>query len=66
MQAYEFYAKNREDGVIRVPDEYKSKIATKVIKVIIIEEPAKSIRDLLLEPTLDTRGWKFNREEANE
>jgi hypothetical protein len=22
--------------------------------------------DLLLSPTMDTKGWKFNREEANE
>ena len=64
MQAYEFYAKP-ENGVIRIPDEYKDKIG-KRIKVIIEEVPPTSINDMLLPPTLDTRDWKFDKEEANE
>ena len=74
MQAYEFYAKP-EDGVIPIPDKYKNQI-TSSVKVIVLEhisdafsgEKSNAIRksDLLLAPTLDTRGFKFDREDANE
>jgi len=64
MQAYEFYT-TAENGIIRIPDEYKNKIKSK-IKVIVVEEKSESIRDILLPPTLDTRGFAFDREEANE
>ncbi|MDR2166752.1 MAG: hypothetical protein LBE35_02740 [Clostridiales bacterium] len=60
MQAYEFIAKT-QGGVIRIPDELKDDIST-LVKVIV--EPAK-VSDLILPPFLDTRGWKFCREEAN-
>ena len=75
MQAYEFFAKP-QDGIIRIPEEYRSRITTNV-KVIILEsvphhysstqeeftDSQKS--DMLLPPTLDTTNWKFSREEAN-
>jgi len=67
MRAYEFYAK-QENGFIKIPDEYRKKLNPK-FKVIIVEdneEKNSSIRDLLLPPILDTRGWKFDKEEANE
>ena len=74
MQAYQFYA-TPENGVIFIPEQYKNKI-TSCIKVILLEEePLKFSReevnanrksDLLLSPTMNTEGWKFSREEANE
>jgi hypothetical protein len=74
MQAYEFYAKP-ENGIISIPDNYRHLI-TDEITVIILDkkhslfEPVKnnSIRktDLLSPPVLKTKGWKFDREEANE
>jgi archaellum biogenesis ATPase FlaH len=74
MKAYEFLAKP-ENGVITIPKELKNRITSNV-KVIVLEiKPDKldddkinTIRksDLILPPTLDTRGWKFSREEANE
>jgi hypothetical protein len=72
MQAYEFYA-TPENGTITIPERYKSRITTGV-KVIILDEksykPDKvNVRhksDLLLPPSIDTKGWKFSREEANE
>ena len=74
MQAYEFYA-TPENGVIRIPEQYRHKITTGV-KVIILEEKitestngknkSRNKSDLLLPPTLNTKSWKFNREEANE
>lgn len=64
MQSYEFYT-TVKDGVIVIPKEYKDKIGKK-IKVTLVEEENVSVRDKLLPPTLDTRGWKFDKEEANE
>jgi len=74
MQAYEFYAKP-ENGVIPIPEKYKSQI-TDSVRVIVIEnkpwtfscEEANIRRktDLLSLPSLKTKGWKLNREDANE
>jgi hypothetical protein len=72
MQAYEFNA-ILENGFIPVPEPYRSKI-NKNVRVIILERwPSQNEKgvtakksDLLLPPSLDTRGWKFNKEEANE
>ena len=74
MQAYEFYTKP-QNGVIHIPEQYKNQITDNVL-VIILEKkdftfnheenntPKKT--DLLSPPSLKTKGWKFNREEANE
>jgi len=72
MQAYEFYAK-LENGFIRVPEKYGSIIKSDV-KVILLEEQAAKLNDKvisrrtdLLSPiSIDTRGWKFNKEVAND
>ncbi|MCL1919397.1 MAG: hypothetical protein FWG14_14075 [Peptococcaceae bacterium] len=73
MQAYEFLAKP-ENGIITIPEEYRNRI-TSDVKVIVLElrqdwieekTPVRRKSDLALPPTLDTRGWKFSREEANE
>ena len=74
MQAYEFVAKP-ENGAIPIPEEFRNRI-TSDVKVIVLEtklngfgynETGKGYKsDLLLPPVLDTKGWKFSREEANE
>ena len=74
MQAYEFYA-TPENGAIKIPEQYRNRI-TSGVKVILLEqkpisenkEEAKSHQksDLLLSPTMNTNGWRFSREEANE
>lgn len=74
MRAYEFYA-TPEDGIIRIPEQYKNKITTSV-KVIVLEEKTLYLNekeanercksDSLLSPTMTTKGWKFDRGEANE
>ena len=64
MDAYQFYA-TPENGLIQIPEYYRDKILSRSRVTIQVEEKA-SVRDILLPPTLDTRGWKFNREEANE
>jgi hypothetical protein len=71
MQAYEFYATPR-NGVIPVPEQYTDKI-TKRIKVILLEQTSEMFdsneqkrTDFLSPISIDTRGWKFNKDEANE
>ena len=73
MQAYEFYAKPK-DGVIPIPEQYRGQITDYVMVIVIEKNPLtldsqeSNIRkktDLLSHPSLKTKGWKFNREEAN-
>jgi hypothetical protein len=71
MQAYEFYATPR-NGVIPMPEQYTGKI-TKRIKVILLEQTSGIVdsneqkrTDFLSPISIDTRGWKFDKEEANE
>ena len=71
MQAYEFYA-TPENGSIKIPEKYRDKI-TSGVKVILLENKLSGKEtgshhksDLLLTPTLNTKNWKFSREEANE
>ena len=74
MQTYEFYAKP-EDGMIKIPEQYRNKVVSEV-KVILLDQKewrfdreainTRCKSDLLLPPTVDTTGWKFSREEANE
>jgi len=74
MQAYEFYA-IPENGVIPIPEHYKNLIKDNVMVIVLDKKHwqfnheginVKSKSDLLLSPTANTKGWKFNREEANE
>ncbi|MCL1875549.1 MAG: hypothetical protein FWF87_04755 [Synergistaceae bacterium] len=74
MQAYEFYAMP-ENGAIKIPEQYRNRI-TSGVKVIVLEQKPISERkgeiiyhqksDLLLSPTMNTNGWRFSRDEANE
>jgi len=71
-QAYEFYAEP-VDGVITLPDICRNKIKSRV-KIIVfvtndgISEQANPVRrtDMLSPISIDTRGWNFDKEEANE
>ncbi len=56
------------DGVIRVPDRFRTRIEHEV-EVIVqnIKNGGKKKRPLRFEAlSIDTRGFKFNRDEANE
>jgi hypothetical protein len=64
VQALEFFARP-ENGVIQIPEKYNSVVSQNKNVIVIIKE-VSSVSDLLIPPTLDTRGWKFNKEEANE
>jgi hypothetical protein len=73
MQAYEFYA-TPENGIIKIPEQYKNRI-TSGVKVILLEQKPNDYykeeanaypkSNLLLPPTMNTKGWRFSREEAN-
>ncbi|MDR1689213.1 MAG: hypothetical protein LBS21_11455 [Clostridiales bacterium] len=74
MQAYEFYAKP-ENGNIAIPDNYRHLITDEITVIILDKKPSlfehekiNSMRktELLSPPMLKTKGWKFDREEANE
>ena len=56
------------DGIIHIPDEYKDVIPNKVTVIILPDEAAeKSNQKYVFDAmSLDTRGFVFDREEANE
>ncbi|MDR1728440.1 MAG: hypothetical protein LBT74_11055 [Acidobacteriota bacterium] len=57
-----------KDGVISVPAEYRANIDEAPLKVIVLQpvsqKPNKPLRFDAFR--IDTRGFKFDREEANE
>ena len=63
----------REGNLIRIPEQYMDKIpAVITVSFVDVEEPQlkPKIRKELpsideFPPILDTRGWKFDRDEAN-
>jgi len=64
MLAYQFQT-TAENGFIRIPDMYKSKIGTR-IRVTVVNDDEQNIDwDKLFPPAVDTSNWSFNREEAN-
>ena len=74
MQAYEFYAMPK-NGVIPIPEKYRSQITDNVMVIILEKKPwtisrevskTRKKTDLLSPPSLKTKGWKFSREDANE
>ncbi|MCL2499933.1 MAG: hypothetical protein FWE90_06300 [Defluviitaleaceae bacterium] len=74
MQAYEFYA-TPENGTIKLPEQLKNRI-TSGVKVILLEYRLKGLgleekrikkrTDSLSPVSIDTRGWVFDKDEANE
>ena len=68
MRAYEFQTAVN-NGIIHIPVEYRSKISSKVKVILLSEEPIKKTNEekiMFNAMKLDTRGFIFNREEANE
>ena len=65
MSAYQFNAVI-EGGTIRVPDEYAGRLTSKV-RVVVMPENKTVVDKASLFPNLhlDTRNYKFDREEAN-
>ena len=66
MHAYEFQTTAR-DGFIKIPDEYVRKIPSSVKVIVLAGEKAKTgKRSLFPDFGIDTAGFTFNREDANE
>ena len=69
MEAIEFIAK-AEKGSIKIPKKYQEQLNSQ-FRVIILQEtniPEKKTvkkKRTLSAPTIKTKGFKFNREEAN-
>ena len=65
MSAYQFNAVI-EGGTIRIPEEYVKGLSSKVRVVVMSESKgAKDKASLFPNLHLDTRGYKFDRDEAN-
>ena len=67
MEAYEFHTA-LNDNVIRIPVEYRNKFSGKVRVILMQEKQEKSNKKKSAFPyfAIDTTGYVFNREEANE
>ena len=66
MQAFEFHT-TTQDGFIKIPDEYIRKIPSSIKVIVLANEKKKADkRSLFPDFGIDTTGFVFNREEANE
>jgi hypothetical protein len=67
MQAYEFSSVIEKDGIIHIPRHYLPDISSSVKVILLIDEKTeKKNRKQFSAMGLETKGFKFNREEANE
>ncbi|GHV11997.1 hypothetical protein FACS189491_04210 [Spirochaetia bacterium] len=67
MQAYEFSTAVEDHGIIHIPEEYLKDISS-TVKVIIFtkNDERQPKRKTFKAMKIHTKGFKFNREEANE
>ena len=65
MQAVQFQTTS-ENGFIRIPDEYRKLVGLNVKVIVVNEEQPDTGLDDLFPPVIDTKGWRFDRDEANE
>jgi hypothetical protein len=68
MQAYEFSTVIHE-GVIRIPEQYRDKLLSPVKVILLSNATGSTVRTGSKKFTamkLQTKGFTFNREEANE
>lgn len=70
MHAVEFESQV-EGGMIRIPERYRNTVGSRVKVIVLMDEYSAGKRGCFgpedfTELKLSTRGWKFDREEANE
>lgn len=67
MKAIEFKAK-ADKGIIKIPKEFRNKINQEVRVLLLIEDVEKKYtgKPRFTSVKIKTKGFKFNREEANE
>jgi predicted Zn-dependent protease with MMP-like domain len=66
MQAYEFDT-TVSNGFIKIPEEFMKKMPSDV-RIIVLADERQKVQKKTLFPdfSIDTTGYTFNREEANE
>jgi hypothetical protein len=65
MQALEFDAVATAD-TIQIPQQYRGRFESNAKVIVLFDDAQKTSNSLSFsEPVLDTRGFKFNREQAN-
>ncbi|MDR0515456.1 MAG: hypothetical protein LBH25_00235 [Fibromonadaceae bacterium] len=55
-----------ENNAIAIPDIYRELVMDKALVTVSFEERKERITKDNFKPFINTEGWKFNREEANE
>ena len=65
MYAFEFQT-TTSDGIIRIPDKYVKKIPRKVKVIVLTDNVEKEEPSPFPYFAVDTLGYVFDREEANE
>ncbi|MCL2808483.1 MAG: hypothetical protein FWD24_00295 [Treponema sp.] len=67
MQAYEFNSVVGNGGIIHIPQQYLTKIFSPVKVIILTNEKVPNNKNENFSAiSLETKGFKFNRDEANE
>ena len=69
MQAYEFNSAIGNDGIIRVPEQYLGNISSPVKVILLVdsnEETHKNRSGCFSAMKLKTKGFRFDRDAANE
>ncbi|MCL2379987.1 MAG: hypothetical protein FWC64_00165 [Treponema sp.] len=67
MQAYEFNSVVGNEGIIHIPQQYLTNISSPVKVIILTNEKVPNNKNKHFSAiSLETKGFKFNRDEANE
>ena len=66
MQAYEFNSVIEKEGIIQIPKHYLNSISSPVKVILLTDEKKINKYKNFSAINLTTKGFKFNREEANE
>jgi len=67
MQAYEFNSVVGKEGTIHIPQQYLKNISSPVKVILLTNEKTTNSKNKHFSAiTLETKGFKFNRDEANE
>ena len=67
MQAYEFSSVVGKEGTIHIPQQYLKNLSSPVKVILLTNEKATNSKNKHFSAiALETKGFKFNRDEANE
>lgn len=67
MQAYEFNSVVESEGIIHIPQQYLENLSSPVKVILLSNGKATNFKNKKFSAiSLETKGFKFNRDEANE